>query len=362
MGVRRLAALSAGIGVTVALAGAATAAAVMNARPGTAEPSGKPLPAGTAEVVRGDLVDTTSVDGKLTYAGERRVYAGAAGTVTAVAKKGTTVARGRPLLKIDRKPLVLMYGTLPLYRPLRLGVSDGPDVRQLERNLKALGYGDDMTVDEEFTSATRQAVLDWQEDRGLPETGTVDAAQVVFLPGPVRVSGADVEVGDPAAPGRRALSVTSTRRTVHVDLDTDDQSMARKGAGVTIELPGGAQVKGKISEVGTVAVASGGDGQPGGGGGGATIDVEISLASAKKVGRLDQAPVTVAMESERVKNVLSVPVDALLALAEGGFGVEVVDGSSTRVVAVKTGAYGGGRVEVSGDGLAEGMKVGVPAR
>ncbi|GII85681.1 peptidoglycan-binding protein [Sphaerisporangium siamense] len=357
MGVRRLAAVSAG--VTAVLAGAATAA-VMSTGTGTAEAPPKAAPSRTAEVTRGDLVDTTTVDGSLTYTGERRVYAGAAGTVTAVAGEGTTISRGRALLKVDRRPLVLMYGALPLYRPLSIGVSDGPDVRQLERNLKALGYGDDMTVDDEFTYATRRAVLDWQEDRGLVETGQVDAGQVVFLPGPVRVSRADVEVGDPVNPGRRVLAVTSTRRTVHVDLDTDDQSMARKGAPVTIELPGGARVKGTISEVGTVARASGDD--AGQGGGDATIDVEISLRSAAKVGRLDQAPVSVAMESERVKDVLSVPVEALLALAEGGFGVEVAEGSGTRVVAVETGAYGGGRVEVSGDGLAAGMKVGVPDR
>ena len=58
---------------------------------------------------------------------------------------------------------------------------------------------------------------------------------------------------------------------------------------------------------------------------------------------------------------LTVPVAALLALAEGGYGVEVVDGSTSHYVAVETGLFAGGRVEVSGDGLAEGMTVGMPA-
>ncbi|MET8141740.1 peptidoglycan-binding protein [Sphaerisporangium sp. NPDC005288] len=358
MGARRLGVLPAGIGVTALLAGAAAAAVVMNSGAGAASPSASPARS-TAEITRGDLVDTSSVDGTLTYAGERKVYAGAPGTVTAVAAEGSTVTRGHALLKVDRRPLVLMYGRVPVYRTMRRGVSDGPDVRQLESNLRALGYGDDMTVDEEFTYATDQAVREWQEDRGLPETGAVDAAQVVFLDGPVRVSSAEVEAGDAVGPGRRALAVTSTRRTVHVDLDTDYQAMARKGAAVTVELPGGRRVKGTISEVGTVARSSGQEGDPGGGDG-ATIDVDITLKSARKVGRLDQAPVTVDMESERVKDVLSVPVESLLALAEGGFGVEVVEGASSRYVAVETGAYGGGRVEITGPGLAAGMKVGVP--
>ena len=58
---------------------------------------------------------------------------------------------------------------------------------------------------------------------------------------------------------------------------------------------------------------------------------------------------------------LTVPVAALVALREGGYGVEVVEGDQPRIVAVKTGLFANGRVEVTGDGLAEGMKVGMPA-
>nr|BFE83939.1 hypothetical protein GCM10020093_065400 [Planobispora longispora] len=144
---------------------------------------------------------------------------------------------------------------------------------------------------------------------------------------------------------------------MHVDLDTADQSLARKGAEVTVELPGGERVTGKIISVGAVAErGSSGQGEDGT----TTIDVDIALDKTPKT-KLDQAPVEVEMESERHENVLAVPVEALLALREGGFGVEVVEGGSTRVVAVETGAFGGGMVEVSGTGLAEGMEVGVPA-
>ncbi len=44
-----------------------------------------------------------------------------------------------------------------------------------------------------------------------------------------------------------------------------------------------------------------------------------------------------------------------------GFGVEVVEGDATRHVPVTTGLFAGGRVEISGDGLTEGMTVGMPA-
>jgi hypothetical protein len=76
--------------------------------------------------------------------------------------------------------------------------------------------------------------------------------------------------------------------------------------------------------------------------------------------RHDHTTVTVAFTATRRDDVLTVPVAALLALAEGGYGLELVDGSATRVVAVETGLFAAGRVEVTGDGLAEGQRVGMP--
>jgi multidrug efflux system membrane fusion protein len=60
--------------------------------------------------------------------------------------------------------------------------------------------------------------------------------------------------------------------------------------------------------------------------------------------------------------VLAVPVGALLALAEGGYGLEVVRGGTSAVVAVDTGMFADGKVEVSGGGIAEGTVVGVAGR
>jgi hypothetical protein len=50
-------------------------------------------------------------------------------------------------------------------------------------------------------------------------------------------------------------------------------------------------------------------------------------------------------------------VSALLARASGGYALEVVDGSTTRLVSVETGSYADGYVEVSGSGISEGTKV-----
>ncbi|WP_106402095.1 peptidoglycan-binding protein [Actinocorallia populi] len=303
----------------------------------------------TADIRRGDLVDTERVDGELGYGEERTLTAGVQGTVTWAPEEGAVVRRGRTLMRIDGGPVTLMYGAVPMYRTLGEGL-EGEDVEQLEKNLRALGYGEDLTADGEFTAATRYAVLEWQEDRGLPETGEVDRAQIAFSPGAVRVKKAETPAGA-RAPGR--LTVTGTARSVHVDLDADRQDLVKKGAKVTVELPGGGTARGRVSEVGAVARRLQPDAEP-------TIGVEIAL-DGDGTGTLDRAPVTVELERERRKGVLSVPVEALLALAEGGFGVELVAGGTSRLVAVETGAFGGGRVEISGGGLREGMRVGVPA-
>jgi hypothetical protein len=88
--------------------------------------------------------------------------------------------------------------------------------------------------------------------------------------------------------------------------------------------------------------------------------VTVTIANQAALGSLDAAPVDVDLVSDRRADVLAVPVAALLALPKGGFGLQVVNGVRTRIVAVKTGMFAAGQVEVSGDGIAEGMRVGVP--
>ena len=322
--------------------------------------SGSALPSATAAVTRGDLVDRDSQDGTLGYGDTTSIVNRGQGTVTWMPAEGQVLTRGSALYRLDTDPVILMYGTMPLYRRLATGVDKGADVRQLERNLRALGYTG-FTVDSTFTSATAAAVKEWQEDVGLPETGAVDVGQVVFRPGPVRVDTAKLGVGDVAAPGAAALDVTGTSRIVTVELPVSDQRLARKGAAVKVEVPGGETVDGKITAVGAVAHEDSSDQDQPRGDTEATIDVTIALSATSSTGAIDQAPVTVEFTSEERKDVLSVPVAALLALSEGGYGVQVVDGSTSRIVAVQTGLFADGRVEISGDGITAGTKVGVPS-
>jgi hypothetical protein len=76
---------------------------------------------------------------------------------------------------------------------------------------------------------------------------------------------------------------------------------------------------------------------------------------------LDQAPVNVNITSQTVPDVLAVPVNALLALQEGGYGVEVVAGKTSHLAGVTTGMYSDTLVQVSGSGITAGTVVEVPS-
>jgi membrane fusion protein, multidrug efflux system len=89
--------------------------------------------------------------------------------------------------------------------------------------------------------------------------------------------------------------------------------------------------------------------------------VAVAVDDEATLSGLDDATVQVAFTAAQRENVLTVPIAALLALADGGYGVQVTDGGSSRIVAVQTGMFAGGRVEISGEGIAEGTIVGVPS-
>jgi peptidoglycan hydrolase-like protein with peptidoglycan-binding domain len=348
-------------GLAVAAIGAAGTAIVLTRGPDGATPTGQ-KPA-TEDVVRTDLAERTQVDGKLGYAGSYTVTASGHGRITWLPHVGDTIRRGKRVYGVDGHSVPLFYGPTPLWRPLRTGVSDGRDVLELERNLAALGYGSGLTVDKNFTSATTAAIKDWQDDLGVRQSGAVNPGDVVMQPRAIRVTKVSAALGAPA--NGQVLAATGTDRRVTVKLPVTQQELAKTGAKVTVELPGGKSATGHISSVGTVATAGddGSDGPPQEGQDTetATIPVRITLDHPSEAGRLDGAPVTVGFASGTHKGVLAVPVRALLAQPGGTYAVKVVDATGAgRTIPVELGVFADGMVEVSGSGLATGMKVEVP--
>jgi hypothetical protein len=342
-----------GAGATLLIAGAVLVAGRgFGGREPAPDAGAAGLPTATAPVTRATLSQTERVHGVLGYGTGTTVAGHRAGTLTWLPTPSATVTRGQPAYRVDDLPVSLLYGTLPLYRPLREGVSGG-DVREVEQNLSALGYTG-FTVDDDYTAATAAAVTRWQDHLGLPgarRTGIIDPSDVVLAPGAVRIADLSSHPGDPASGA--LLTYTGTTRTVDIPLDVALQDLVRPGAGATVTLPDGATVAGTVATVGRVATA-------GSGGNPATIEVTVGLADQSALGNLDAAPVDVDLVSAHADNVLTVPIAALVALAEGGYGVQLVTGSTSRYVAVQTGMFANGRVQVAGDGITAGAFVGVP--
>ncbi len=297
----------------------------------------------TASIERRDLVDRETLAGTLEYADAGTLTAGVSGTLTALREPGTVITRGHSLYEVDGKPAAfLLYGDLPAWRDFAPGMTDGEDIRQLERNLRALGHAPG-TVDDDWDSDTTAAVKRFQKARELYEDGTLSRGEIPFRSGPIRIGEAKASIGDQASPGRPIAEISSNERRVTVALDARRQQLARPGDRVTVDLPSGRTVDGRIEDVGKVATKQGDE-----------VVVEVTIALSGRSGTLDQAPVDVGFAVERRKGVLAVPVKALLARQGGGYAVELTDG---RLVNVEPGLYADDMVEVEGDGLREGQQV-----
>lgn len=358
---RRLRTVAAGAAGLVTLAVAAAATLGLGGGADDQPAPRRTGPAATATVTRQTLVEAVTLAGELGYGTATPLASTATGTVTWLPAVGATVGRGDPLLRADEQPVVLLYGPLPMYRALAENVK-GPDVLQFERNLFALGYTG-FTVDEEFSAATTTVVKRWQKQLKLPETGTVEKERVVYAPGPVRIAQQLVRIG--ASATGDVLSYTGSTRSVGVAAEAGATAWATKGVNVTVTLPNGASVAGVVESVAATNAQSAGGGQPQQGGtnpgtGGSTVQVTVTIADQAALGPLDKAAVDVRYVVQERKDVLTVPVNALLALAEGGYGLEVVGTAGSRIVTVQVGLFANGRVEVRGDGLADGVAVGVP--
>jgi peptidoglycan hydrolase-like protein with peptidoglycan-binding domain len=306
----------------------------------------------TASVTQTDLSEQQDVDGQLGYGAEQDVNGRRQGTVTWLPTPATVITQGQQVYGVDAAPVPLFYGILPFYRDLSAGVTDGPDVKELEENLRALGYDDFGLPDNHFTAATAAALKNFQKAQGLPKTGTFSPGDVWLAPGPIRVSTVTAALGGPGA--GPVLKWTGTNKIVTVGLDVTRQGLAKVGDKVAVTVTGAATT-GKIIDVGRTATpGKDATGQPNGT---SVITVTISLDDPNAGGGLVSAPATVHFVKDVHKAVLVVPVGALLALAEGGYAVEVEDNGQRHLVPVRTGLFSEGRVEVSGPRLSAGMKV-----
>ncbi|MFE2416363.1 hypothetical protein [Streptomyces hokutonensis] len=377
--------------LTAGVVGVGVAGVRSGGKPSGAAASDAPR-VNTVAVVRTDLSSTLSLHGTLGYGRTISVKGGKEGLVTQLPAVGSKVSRGRSLYRLDDRPVPVFYGTTPLFRPLDTRGLMGRDVKVVADNLRALGYdigaqpasGSWVAQRPEPTGAASAspapspsaspspspspsyvrvkpgegvltasliaAVGRWQTQVGMPSTGVLGAGDVAVLPGEVRVGAVQAQPGDPAT--GTLMSVTGTAKSVSVPLSATDVDSIQQGDKATVTLPDNSEAHGTVSAISTDAQAS--DQAGGDSGGTPQLVVTVSLDSTAALRRLNSAPVQVQFTGQTKKGVLAVPVGALLALSGGGYALQLPGG---RLLAVETGMFAKGLVEVSGTGITAGTKV-----
>lgn len=333
------------IGGTAALA---VAAAVFVWQPwrGTASDPDAANDAVTAIVERTTLTSNLVLGGSLSY-GTAIDLPGRGGIITGLPTAGDEISVGHRVYEVDGMPIVAVRGDRPFWRTLVEGIPNGPDVRQLEQYLADAGFGDDLTVDDEFTWITTQRVKEWQERVGVEQTGMIALGDIVAVDSdPIRVDKVVAKLGDPAS--QSPLSYSSTRLRVVAKLTDAQARELQPATPVTVTLPDGTELGGTIAEIDPGGVPTGDEGET------TSPSAVIDLDDPAAAGGIGLRAVKVALVSSEAKDALVVPVTALLATSDGGYAVDAIrDGAVVRI-SVELGLIADTRVQVLGDALVEG--------
>ena len=323
-------------------------AAVLLVRGRPDEPAAAPPPATKTTTVRkGDLANTRVLQANLGF-GAARPVKGGTGTVTKLPAAGQTTELGKELYRVDDQPVVVFFGATPLFRALDAPGLKGSDVAVVMDNLAALGYqvgtrpGD--AAKAEFTPRVVDAVKKWQRALGVEQNGVLAPGRVLVLDRPMRVGSVKAQLGAPAS--EELFELTPTTRLVTVQVPVAEAGALKAGLPVTIVRPDNREVPGKVTAVTNSAPPENGGGQK--------IDVVVTPDNPADVGDLDTAPVRLKITTESRTGVLTVPLAALIALKEGGYAVQLPGGG---LKAVQTGLYSQDKVEISGDGITDGLEV-----
>jgi hypothetical protein len=319
------------------------------------KPAGPPAAAqvSTATVVRTNLSNSQTLPGTLGFGTASTVTGKGTGTITSLPQAGATISRGQALYGVDDQPVIVFFGSSPLYRTLNVATPplQGPDVTVVVDNLRALGCH--VPSGDTYTQAIADAVTKWQKKIGMAQTGTLGVGQIVVFPGAVRVNGIQAQLGDSVA--EPVLAVTPTDKVITVPVAATNLTGINTGNKVTITLPSGQQVRGTVGAISqTIQSNNNQQNDPGSPGTPPNVNVTITADDPGDVANLAAAPVQVAFTTSGKTGVLAVPVTALLALRGGGYAVQLPGG---KLIGVQTGLFANGEVEVSGPGVTEGLRV-----
>jgi peptidoglycan hydrolase-like protein with peptidoglycan-binding domain len=303
----------------------------------------------TVPVERGALTETKDAVGAIGHGDSWTAAIEPQGVVTKRHDKGTVVEHGEPLIWVGNKPVYLAEGDTPMYRNLTLQrdadkkYMNGDDVRQLQEFLIDQGFDDKerLEADGVFGIGTKRAVKAWQKENGLEQSGSVDRSQLLFTPTALRIE-SEARIGS----NFMDLTVTSADQQITASFDPKNRGFVEEGATVELDLGSEQKGEGTISEI-TSTVGDDGSRRIN-----VTIKPKTPIPS-------DVERVSVVVTRELASDVLLIPVRAILALAGGGYAVEVDGPSGPTLTRVELGALVDDVAEVSGD-FNEGDMVVIP--
>lgn len=299
-------------------------------------------------VTRRTLEETSEANGRTGFGTARQLNITAEGIVTEAAEPGDILEPGDIAARVGGRPVFVVDGATPMYRELRLvadwerdeagdkvGQMTGADVRQLQDYLIGLGFDNDdsLEADGVYGSGTEKAVKAWQRSSGLVATGRVDRSQMVFINGAVRVETAP-RIGESFLD----LTITDLDPVITAAITNQQRSSFAIGNNVEVEFAD-RTITGTVTDA-TRTVSPDGS---------ATYQAEITPDPNADIDGIDPDD-NPKITARRVvaEQVLTVPVRALIALAEGGWAVEVDGPSGPTLTAIELGKVVNGYAEITG--------------
>lgn len=303
----------------------------------------------TTPIERGSLSETKEGVGSIGHGDSWSAAIEPQGVVTKTHPTGTTVQHGEPLIWVGNRPVHLAEGDTPMYRTLTFQrgadkkYMNGEDVRQLQEFLIAAGFDDKerLEADGIFGIGTKRAVKAWQKENGLEQTGSIDRSQLMFHPTDLRIE-SEPQIGA----NFNELTVTGAEQKVTASFDTKSRGFLSEGATVSLDMGDAGIIDGTITEVESKVSQEG------------SRSLSVSIRPNSPIPS-DVERVTITVTREVASDVLLIPVRAILALAGGGYAVELDGPSGPTLTRVELGEVVDDVAEISGE-FAEGDDVVIP--
>jgi len=278
-----------------------------------------------------------------------------AGVVTSEVAVGSVCGDGSRLYSVNDAPVFLVVGSIPLWREITVG-DVGPDVGEIKAVFASLTRSRQLTATDSYSAADAGVVHLWQATHGYGEAGgSIPLGEFLAEPTTVLVSGYQSSVGSTVAPGQPVVTVTTTQREVVASVPLDAVSTLKLGTTAQISV-GTEQAQAHVTGFAPAAAQqSGADPN--------SVEVTFAVDGTSTLDP-DGTQVEVSYGTQQATNVLAVPIAALLALAEGGYGLQVVGPhGATHLVPVTVGIIDDaqGLAQVSGVDIQSGLQVSVPS-